>query len=239
MEVQKKLALITDAGSGIGFELARVFAKNDFDLIIASDSDVVLDRAKLLRQYEVEVSTCVADLSTQEGCDELYAKIGRPLDVAVFNSSLGNPGEFIRTDFAQDLKLMNLGVVQLVGLSKKILQDMVIRDEGRILFTSSLAAEVPGSYSATFAATQAFLQTFVQAIRFEVTESKKKIKITYLEPRPTDSEFFSTIAQQGFDALMSDKALVVGESLDQNLRKAATKILAQNRTGEPARKAAK
>lgn len=229
MEQQKKLALITDAMSGIGFELARIFAKNDFDLIIAGESVAISDRARILRQYEVDVTSAVVDLSTEAGMSELYSKINRPVDVAIFNAGTTNPGEFIRTNLTGDLKLMNMNLVYMVGLSKKILQDMAIRDEGRILFTSSLAAEVPGSNSATFAAAQSFLQTFVKAIRFEMKEAKKKVKVTFLQSMPTDSDFFAAVAQQGFDALMGEHETVIGESLENKVRKTATGIITEER----------
>src|SRR5690606_4352795 len=132
MNQNKKLALITGASSGIGLELARVFAKENYNLIIVSGKERIEDTAKLLRQYDAEVKAVKADLSTLEGVESLYSEIqtmGRPLDVAVLNAGVGVSGQFIETDFNDELYLMNLNMVYLVCLTKKILKDMVARNE--------------------------------------------------------------------------------------------------------------
>lgn len=246
MEPTRKLALITGASSGIGFELARVFAKNDYDLIVTSSTDKITDKAKILRQYEVDVTEVIADLATAEGVDTLWSKINRPLDVAVLNAGVGAAGEFVKTNFKDDLTVMNLNMVYLVDLSKRILQDMVIRNEGRMLFTSSIAAEMPGPYYATYAASKAFLQSFVEAIRFEMEDTKKNVVITSLQPGPTDTNFFkranmqnteagkgkkddpAEVAQQGFDALMSGKDHVVGGSVKNKVQSTAAKFMTES-----------
>lgn len=245
MKQARKLALITGASSGIGFELARIFAKNDYDLIVTSGSDKILDKAKLLRLYEVEVTEIVADLATQEGVDSLWSKLGRPLDVAVLNAGVGAAGEFVKTSFKDDLNVLNLNIVYLVDLSKRILQDMVIRNSGKMLFTSSVAAEMPGPYYATYAASKAFVQSFVEAIRYEMKDTKKNISITSLQPGPTDTNFFARanmlntpaakgkkddpalVAQQGFDALMSGKDHVVGGSFKNKVQSTAAKFMSE------------
>ena len=243
-----RVALITGASSGIGFELARIFAKNEYDLIIASGSDKIKGKASILRQYEVEVNEVVADLATQEGIDELYAKVismGRPLDVAVLNAGVGVGGEFIATDFDEEMNMMNLNMVYMVGLTKNLLQDMVARNEGKILFTSSVAAEMPGPYYAVYAASKAFVQSFVEAIRYEMKDTKKNVTITSLQPGATDTEFFAranmedtkagegkkddpaVVAQQGYDALMSGKDHVVAGSFMNTVQSTAAKFMSE------------
>lgn len=246
---QRKLALVTGASSGIGFELARQFAKNDYDLIVASSTDKINEKARLLRQYEVDVQPVVADLSTQEGIDKLYEELtatGRNLDAAVLNAGVGVGGEFIYTSFEDELKMMNLNMVYLVGLTKKILKDMVNRSEGKILFTSSVAAEMPGPYYSVYAASKAFLQSFAEAIRFEMKDMKKsRITITSLQPGPTDTGFFeradmletkagesekddpATVAKQGFDGLMAGKDHVVGGSFMNKVQSTAAKFMSE------------
>lgn len=244
----KKYALITGASSGIGFELARVFAKNGFNLIINSGSNRINDKASLLRNYEVDVVPVEADLSTQEGVDKLYdevQKLGSPLDVAVLNAGVGVGGEFYKTHWEEEFKLMNLNIVYLVGLTKKILADMVSVNKGRILFTSSIAAEMPGPYYAVYAASKAFVQSFSEALRYEMEDTKKDIVITALQPGPTDTEFFgrahlqntkageskkddpAQVAQEGYDALMSNRDHVVGGSIMNKIQSTAAKFLSE------------
>jgi uncharacterized protein len=249
MEHSKKLALITGASDGIGFELAKIFAKNDYDLIIAADSNKISDKARILRQYEVEVKEILVDLSTHDGMEDLYAQVsglGRPLDVAVLNAGIGVGGEFLSTDFEQEHKLMHLNMVYLVGLTKKLLKDMVGRNEGKILFTSSIAAEMPGPYYAVYAASKSFVQSFVEAIRYEMKDTgHENITITALQPGPTDTNFFARadmldtpagenkkddpaqVAQQGFDALMSGKDHVVAGSFVNKIQAGLGKLMTE------------
>lgn len=245
MNAERKLALITGASSGIGFELARIFAKNDYDLIVCAENTELSEKAKILRQYEVEVTEVIADLATQQGVDDLYSSISGQLDVAVLNAGVGAGGEFIKTEFANDFNLMNLNMVYLVCLTKKILRDMVGQGDGKILFTSSIAAEMPGPYYATYAASKAFVQSFVEAIRWEMEDTKKNIIITSLQPGPTDTNFFSranmentkagegkkddpaVVAQAGFDALMRGTDHVVAGSFMNKIQSTAAKFMSE------------
>ena len=73
-------------------------------------------------------------------------------------------------------------------LAKRILPDMVARGTGRVLFTSSVASQMPGPYYATYAASKAFIQSFAQALRYELKDTG--VTVTALLPGPTDTEFF-------------------------------------------------
>ncbi len=248
MTTNNKLALITGASSGIGFELAKVFAQNGYDLIVNSGSERIATVVPELESLGVQVTSVEADLSTREGCDDLYAKLsnaGRLLDVAVLNAGVGVSGEFISTDFDKELNLMNLNVVYTVYLTKRILKDMVDRNDGKIMITSSIAGEMPGPYYAVYAASKAFLQSFTEAIRYEMDDTKKNVTITALQPGPTDTEFFeradmtdtpagqgkkddpAQVAQQGYDALMSGKDHVVAGSFKNKLQATAGKFMTE------------
>ena len=248
-EEYRKLAIITGASSGIGFELARIFAKNNYDLVISSNSDKITDKAKILRQYEVEVTEVIADLATAKGVEKLFEKINslnRPLDVAVLNAGVGLGGEFAETTWEEELNMINLNVVNLVYLAKLVLKEMVKFNDGKILFTSSLAAEMPGPYYAVYAATKAFVQSFAEAIHYEMDDTDKNISITSLQPGATDTNFFARadmentpagsaqkddakkVAQQAFDALMSGKDHVVAGSIKNRIQSTAAKFMSES-----------
>lgn len=247
MKTARKLALITGASSGIGLELAKVFASNNYNLLVVADSNKINDAAKSLRSYNVEVHSLVADLATKEGIDAVYSKISALgiLDVAALNAGVGVGGEFVNTNFEDEVNMINLNVVYLVGLTKLILKDMTLRNSGKILFTSSIAAEMPGPYYACYAATKAFVQSFVEAIRFELKDTKKNIVITALQPGATDTNFFAranmlntkagqgkkddpaTVAQQGYDALMRDQDYVVGGNALNKVQSAIAKFVTE------------
>jgi uncharacterized protein len=241
-----KVAVITGASSGIGFELAKVFAQNKYDLIINSSTERIETSARQLRELGVDVMPVEADLSTAEGVDALYERmrsLGRPIDVVALNAGIGVGGEFCETDYDRELELMNLNVVNLVYLTKKILPDMIRRNEGKLLFTSSIAGEMPGPYYAVYAASKAFIQSFAEALYYEMKDTKRNITVTSLQPGATDTEFFeradledtmvgegskddpAKVAQQAYDALMSGKDHVVAGSLLNKLQVAGSKIL--------------
>jgi short-subunit dehydrogenase len=244
----KPLAVITGASTGIGFELARVFGENGYDLIINSDSDKIIDSANELRGQGHEVQEVKADLATREGVDELYESIstsGRAVDVLVLNAGVAVGGEFLKNDFESELNSMNLNMVYLVYLAKKVLQDMTARNEGKVLFTSSIAAEMPGPYYAVYAATKSFVQSFAEAIRYELKDAHKNITITSLQPGPTDTNFFergglvdteagqkekddpAEVARQGFEALMDGEDHVVAGSFMNKVQAAGSKFMTE------------
>lgn len=260
MNQSKQLALITGASSGIGLELARVFAKNDFDLVVVSNSEKLENAARILRQYEVDVYEVTADLATEEGVEKVYSRLtslGRPLDAAVLNAGVGVGGEFSSTNFEEEKNLMNLNMVYLVCLAKKVLQDMVKRNEGKILFTSSIAAEMPGPYYSVYAASKAFVQSFAEALRYEMEDTKKNITITSLQPGATETEFFeragmedtkvgesekddpAKVAEQGYEALMSGKDHVLAGSFKNKIESVAAKFMSEQQAAGAQAKSAK
>src|SRR5581483_10425050 len=139
-----QFAVITGASSGIGYELARVFGRNGFDLFIASESDKIEDAKGELEALGVQVQSTQADLSTYEGVEKLWSAIeatGRPVDAIAINAGIGAYGDFAReSDLDEELKLIQLNVTSVVHLAKRVLKQMVGRRAGRVLITSSVAA---------------------------------------------------------------------------------------------------
>jgi short-subunit dehydrogenase len=241
----RQLAVVTGASSGIGFELAKVFAENEFDLIVAAEDEELVTATRDLSQIGAGVDSVRVDLSRPEGVEELYAKItadGRPIDALALNAGIGAGGDFAReTSLAKELRLIDLNVRSTVHLCKLVVADMVERDAGRILFTSSVASTMPGSYQAIYNASKSFVQSFAEAIRNELKETG--VTITALMPGPTETEFFeraemedtkvgagekddpAEVARQGFDALMDGKEKVVGGSMKNKLQTAVAGVI--------------
>lgn len=246
----KPLAVITGASSGIGLEIAKVFANNGYDLIINSNSEKISDSADELRSLGCTVNEVKADLATRQGVDELstmITSIRKNVDVLVLNAGVAVGGEFINNDFEDEFNSMNLNMVYLVYLTKKVLEEMVNRNEGKILFTSSIAAEMPGPYYAVYAATKAFVQSFAQALHYEMKDTGKNITITALQPGSTDTNFFeranlldtkvgeapkddpAEVAQQGYEALMKGEDHVVAGSFKNKAQALGAKVISEQR----------
>jgi uncharacterized protein len=245
MEASTKYAVVTGASSGIGYHLARTFAENGFDLLInAEDSE--LDRAKSdLAALGVEVTAVQADLTDPRQVEQLHQQIhaaGRPVDALALNAGIGMGGDFARdTDLDQELAIVDLNCRSTVHLAKLELKDMVARDEGRILFTSSIASTMPGAFQAVYNASKSFVQSFALALRNELKDTG--VSITSLMPGPTETEFFeraemedtkvgagekddpAEVARQGYEALMNGEERVVAGSLKNKVQVAAGRFM--------------
>jgi uncharacterized protein len=148
----RPLAIVTGASSGIGLALARELAEHDFDLIIAAEDPAIADAATTLRTTGANVQPVVADLAIDEGVDKLVtsaASDGRAIAALVINAGVGVAGPFVDTDLQEHLDLVELNVTGAVKLAGRLLPGMAARGEGRVLFTSSIAATMPGPYMST------------------------------------------------------------------------------------------
>ena len=188
----KPFAVVTGASSGIGLELAKVFAEHGFDLLITAENEKLDHAERSLAGNGTDVVALRADLSTAKGVEKLYDRIrksGRPVDVLAVNAGIGVGGDFARgTDLRQELELIDLNVRSTVHLSKLVIADMVRRGSGRVLFTSSIASTMPGTFQAVYNASKSFVQAFALAIRRELRGSG--VSVTSLMPGPTETDFF-------------------------------------------------
>lgn len=190
----RPLALITGASSGIGYEIARKFGEQGYDLLVVSDNREKLSAAaERLSQLSGEpgIEVVTADLTTPNGVNKVYERakqLGRPIDVLVANAGVGVHGSFDETNLDDEIALINLNVTSQVHLIKLVLRDMRERDAGNILITSSIAGILPGPHMAVYAASKAFLRFFGQGIREELKGTG--INVTVLMPGPTETDFF-------------------------------------------------
>ena len=191
------LGLVTGASSGIGAELARQMVQNGFDLIVVAEDEGILDIAAELSD-RADVHPVRADLATRAGNDmviDLLAQHGRPLAAAAINAGIGVHGRLIETELEDHLRLIALNIVSAVHLGRWIAKDMVARGEGHILFTSSVASQMPGPFYTTYAASKSFIQSFSQGLREELRDTG--VTVTALMPGPTDTEFFERAGMDG------------------------------------------
>jgi NADP-dependent 3-hydroxy acid dehydrogenase YdfG len=162
-------AVVTGASTGIDLELAKQFAKNGFDLLIVADEAAIVQAGEKVRQPGIEVRTLEVDLAKSEGVERLYREIqssGRPLDAIAINAGGGAGGDFVREgDLEAELNVIDLNVRSTVHLAKLVLEDMVEHGRGRVLFTSSIASTMPGTFNAVYNAFKAFVQSFAQTFR--------------------------------------------------------------------------
>src|SRR5919199_5639036 len=188
----RPLAVVTGASNGIGYELAKQFAQNGFDLLVTATGPSINEAAQAFEGLGAKVETVQADLATYDGVETLYNQIqatGQAVEAIAINAGVGVGGDFAReTDLRDELNLINLNVVSTVHLAKRVVKDMVAQGRGRILFTSSIAALMPGSFEAVYAASKAFVHSFAEALRNELKDTG--VTVTSLQPGPTETNFF-------------------------------------------------
>ncbi len=186
--------LITGGSTGIGFELAKLFAADGHSLIIAALDDAYLKEAaiELEMRYDIEVTTWGMDLSQPNAGKLLYEKAKAAfgqIDILVNNAGFATYGYFESTNQERDLAMIRLNVETFYQLAHLCLQDMLARDEGRILNVASTAGMVPSPMFSTYAATKAFDLSLSKAIIHELRERKSKVKLSVLCPPATRSNF--------------------------------------------------
>jgi len=227
---QNNYCLITGATSGIGYELAKLFALDGHNLVIVARDPQQLDRvAGEFKEKGIEVITIAKDLFEQDSAFDLFDEInakGITVDVLVNNAGQGQYGEFTDTDIYRELDIIQLNIATVVVLTKKFLQQMIARGEGRILNLSSVASKIPGPLQSVYHGTKAFIQSFTEAIREEVKD--KGITVTALLPGATATDFFNKaqmqnaknikgkelddpakVARDGYEALMRGDDMVI------------------------------
>lgn len=255
--MEKSFAVITGASSGIGFELARQFGQNGFDLLIASSTNDIFEAQDHLEEEGFTVEAIKANLASYAGVEHLVQnikRIGRPLEAIAINAGIGMGGRFTETNLNQEINLINLNIVSVVHLTKRILPLMQSQAHGRILYTSSIASQMPSPFEAVYGASKAFVTSFAESIRNEVKSSG--ITVTILMPGATNTNFFhradmddtkagsemkyqndpAEVARQGFEALMEGKENLFSESLLTKIQGYALKILPEKAKAQIHRK---
>ena len=246
MANSKPLALVTGASSGIGYELARVFAENGYDLVIAAEDAGIVEAKQAFEGTGARVEAIRVDLTKAAGVEDLWRRtqaLGRPVDVAALNAGVGMGGPFKDNDLDRELEIVDLNCRSVVHLAKRVVQAMTQRGEGRILFTSSIASTMPGPFNAVYSASKAFDQSFAEALRNELKDTG--ITVTALMPGATETNFFeraemqdtrvgagpkddaAQVAREGFEALMAGKDHVVAGSFKNRIQATGAKVIPQ------------
>ena len=222
----RPLAVVTGASTGIGYELARCCAEHGFDLLIAADEQEIDQAAQDFRQLGVMVDALEVDLATLEGVDKLYAAAhGRPIDALLANAGRGLGNAFLDQDFNEVRHVIDTNITGTIYLIQKVGREMRARGQGRILITGSIAGFMPGTYSAVYNGTKAFIDSFSFAIRAELRDTG--VTVTCLMPGATETKFFERadmtdtkvgqeekddavdVARTGFEAMMRGDGDVV------------------------------
>jgi hypothetical protein len=228
----KECALITGATAGIGYELAKLFAANEFNLVLIARDENRLKKlaAELRAAHGVEASIVAKDLSNGAAPREIFEVLrDAPVSVLVNNAGFGAQGAFAGDKLELSLKMMQVNMDALVQLTHLFAEPMLARRRGRILNVASTAAFQPGPFTNIYYATKAFVFSFSVALAEEFAGTG--ITVTTLCPGFTRTEFHEragikrapslkmmsaqAVARAGFEGLMKGKRIVIPGAMNR------------------------
>jgi short-subunit dehydrogenase len=190
--IQRQTALVTGGSGGIGLEIAKVLARNGFDLVLVARKRDTLEAAagQLEGTHDVKVHVFAADLRRRESPEVIFDFLHNEnvaIDILVNNAGFGVGGEFAETELTRELEMIQVNIAALTHLTKLFLPGMIKRKSGRILNVASTAAFQPGPLMAVYYATKAYVLSFSEALAEELRHSG--VTVTALCPGPTRTDF--------------------------------------------------
>ncbi len=234
---KRRVALITGATSGIGLELAKVFAKNKHNLLLTGRNIEALKKLALQweQDYGIEVRCCSVDLSVSDAPEQLCGVIDAEMyevDILVNNAGFGLRGKFSSLPLSDQLALLQVNIVALTHLTRLLVPTMVEQKRGKILNVASVAGFLPGPLMATYYASKAYVLYFSLALSEELRGTG--VTVTTLCPGPTPTRFgeragiahshlfqnmASTTAEEvatiGYREMMKGKQLVIPGTMNK------------------------
>jgi len=229
---ERRTALITGASSGIGYELAKLFARAGYDLVLVARSVEPLQRvARELTEGcagAISVRIIAKDLALPTAAREIVAQLHADtvrMTVLVNNAGVGTYGPFAQADLPMEEAMMQVNMVTLTQLTRLVLPDLLQAGEGYILNVASTAAFQPGPLMAIYYATKAYVLSFSEALANELRGTG--VSVTALCPGPTRTAFqerahmtrsrlasgrimdATTVARIGYRGLFQRKTIVI------------------------------
>lgn len=189
----KQVALITGASSGIGKDLAKILASNQYDLILTGrNKDALLSLKEELKEHVLAIF--IHDLSKEEECHKLFIET-KPYEITclINNAGFGVFGEFISTPMDKEINMIKTNIIAPQILTKLFLKDFDERKiAGSIVNVCSVAAFYPGPLMAGYYASKSYLYRLTLALQVEEKKRKSKIHLMAVCPGPVKTSFQET-----------------------------------------------
>jgi short-subunit dehydrogenase len=190
---KEKYALVTGASSGIGYEMAKLFAQDGKNIVVVARSQDRLEKLKteIENKSGTKVIVLVKDLSKPNAPQEIFSELGKKsinVDVLVNNAGFNVYGEFAGTDWGQEAEMLQVNITSLTQLTKLFLKKMLENKSGKIMNVASGAAFAPLPLSSVYAATKAYVLHFSEALANEVEGTG--VSVTCFCPAATRSRFY-------------------------------------------------
>ena len=226
-----KTALVTGASSGIGQELAKLFAQDGYNLVLVGRREDTLDRLAdvFKNNYGIQQVTVInKDLSEEDAAQDVYNQVkaqGITVNILVNDAAVSTYGKFAtETDWEREKQIVHLNVLAVTQMTKLFLKEMVERNEGRILQVASLVAITPFPLMAVYAATKAYIWNLTQSLINEIKDTN--VTMTALMPNATATNFFREAGapKLNVEDMMDDPAMVAKDAY-KALMKGEAKVI--------------
>jgi uncharacterized protein len=226
-------ALITGASSGIGKEFARQIAALGINLVLVARREAVLREvgAELAGDFGVEHRVLALDLTGDNFIRKL-APAADDLDIGlvVSNAGTAQPGEFVTKERDELLALLRLNTLAHLEIAHHFSARLSARKSGGMLFVGAMGSEIGIPYMANEAASKAYVQSFAQALHFEL--KPLGVHVTVLAPGPTQTAVLAKFGlspkampikpmkvercvAEGLQALRANRSLVIPGRLNR------------------------
>ena len=226
----RSVAIVTGASSGMGVEYAKLFARDGHDLVLVArrEDRLAALAAEIEQAHGVRAHVVAADLAAPAGVarviDEVK-RLGLEVEFLVNDAGFATSGPFAESDLEHLLDQVRVNVIALLALTRAFLPGMTARRRGRILNVGSTAGFVPGPFMAVYYASKAFVNSFTEALWYELRGTG--VTVTVSCPGATSTEFAAVagnersllfrlgaadavdVARAGYQAMMRGDPLVV------------------------------
>lgn len=188
-----KVTLITGAASGLGYEFAKLFAKDNNNLLLVDINSEGLNNAKneiSKLNPNIKIDLMIADLSDTNELKKVYNYTKENdyfINNLVNSAGFGDRCDFKDMDIDKQITMTNVDCNALLYFTRVYLDDMLKFDEGHIINIASIAGFLPGPYMCTYHACKAYVLLLGEAISYEIR--KTKVKLLTLCPGPFLSNF--------------------------------------------------
>ena len=191
-DLNKGIALVTGASSGIDAIYADRLAKRGYDLILVARNGERLSAVatRIGAETRRKVETVVADLGAQGdlGKVEAVLKSGRNISLLVNNAGVGGTAPLLSADVDKMQQMIDLNVTALMRLTYAAVPSFVSRGGGAIINISSIVAIGPEILNGVYGGSKAFVLAFSQSLKHELAD--KNIRIQAVLPGATATEFW-------------------------------------------------
>jgi short-subunit dehydrogenase len=197
-KIRDRWALVTGASSGLGADFARELARHEAHLVLVARRRNRLEAlaSELAERHGVRTRVVALDLARPDAPRQLHEQMrseGIAIDVLVNNAGFGLYGPFLSIPWEREREMIELDVLALVELTKRFAADMVERGFGHVLQVASIGAFQPSPNYATYSAAKAFVQSFGEALAWELRGTG--VRVTVVSPGVTETEFFAVSGQ--------------------------------------------